>query len=1083
MFSGQSSEFTDRSDSVRQRIGRPDRLPRLHARAARLGLAILLGVGAVASGAQAQTLPRGPYLQLGTPTSIVVRWRTDQWSDSVVRYGTSLSSLSQSAASPTATKEHEVVLGGLAPGTRYYYSVGSSGAVLAGGDGDHSFVTAPLAGATEPVRVWVLGDSGSANADADAVRDAFDQQAGARIADLWLMLGDNAYPEGTDAEYQAAVFDTYPAQLRRSVLWPSLGNHDARSPGSADSTTQTGPYYDIFTLPRAAEAGGVPSKTEAYYSFDFANVHFVALNSFDSDRSPGGPMLTWLAQDLAANTQNWTIAFWHHPPHNKGGSHDSDTEVYMVEMRENALPILESYDVDLVLTGHGHSYTRSFLIDGHYGPHDTYSVAAMLVDGGDGQEDGGGAYAKSGLAGASWEGVVYAIAGSSGKLSSNPRSYPSMHRNIMSLGSMMLDVYGGRLDATFHDDCGRARDDFTILKGADTLAPALVVVEPLDETYVRAHFAEPLDPATAEDPNSYTLDGGATVLGASLAPDGRSVLLETMILQEGTTYLLTANGVEDRSGNATAPGTGTSFGFETRPRHSIAGVAMALETKGNKKFVYATARISVDNGAGQPVPGATVVVAWDGLAEGRASGVTGADGTATLASDKVPSSQSGRFLLTVCRASVPGSRYDALANFEAEACIDTAGASCRLPSANTLPVAVDDAVTTPPETPIAVDVLANDSDADGDLLYVGKATQGDNGSVTVEGGIATYKPDNNFTGDDSFIYALKDGNGGHDTATVRVRVGDGGQGPANNPPTANEQGVATNEDVPLSITLTGSDPDSEDTLTYSVVGGPTNGSLSGTAPNLTYTPDPNFFGSDSFTFTANDGTVVSAPATVSITVNPVNDAPVADAQSVTTAEGTAVAITLAGSDVDGDPLTYAVVTGPANGSLSGSAPNLTYTPNADFSGADALTFVTNDGSVDSDLATVSIDVTGASTGDSNALYVWDSVFVSRTRGKGGAMHDERVTATIRRDSDADGVQEATDAVANNVQVMIELGNSTGMIVGSAIGTTNGEGVFRTNFFGHLADETYLATVTVLSLDPFSWNQSLDLPDQEHIIPH
>ncbi len=98
MFPGQSSEFIDRSDSVRQRIGRPDRLPRLRTRAARLGLAILLGVGAVAPGAEAQSLARGPYLQLGTPTSVVVRWRTDQSSDSVVRYGTSPSSLSQSAA-------------------------------------------------------------------------------------------------------------------------------------------------------------------------------------------------------------------------------------------------------------------------------------------------------------------------------------------------------------------------------------------------------------------------------------------------------------------------------------------------------------------------------------------------------------------------------------------------------------------------------------------------------------------------------------------------------------------------------------------------------------------------------------------------------------------------------------------------------------------------------------------------------------------------------------------------------------------------------------------------------------------------
>ena len=126
MFRGQSSEFTDRSDSGRQRIGRPDRLPRFRASAARLGLAILLGLGAVASGAQAEMLTRGPYLQLVTPTSVVVRWRTDQSSDSVVRYGPTPSSLLQSAASATATKEHEVVLGGLAPDTRYYYSVGSS---------------------------------------------------------------------------------------------------------------------------------------------------------------------------------------------------------------------------------------------------------------------------------------------------------------------------------------------------------------------------------------------------------------------------------------------------------------------------------------------------------------------------------------------------------------------------------------------------------------------------------------------------------------------------------------------------------------------------------------------------------------------------------------------------------------------------------------------------------------------------------------------------------------------------------------------------------------------------------------------
>jgi hypothetical protein len=137
---------------------------------------------------------------------------------------------------------------------------------------------------------------------------------------------------------------------------------------------------------------------------------------------------------------------------------------------------------------------------------------------------------------------------------------------------------------------------------------------------------------------------------------------------------------------------------------------------------------------------------------------------------------------------------------------------------------------------------------------------------------------------------------------------------------------------------------------------PANGSLSGSAPNMTYTPNNNFNGTDSFTFKANDGTVDSNEATVSITIDAVNDTPVADAQSVTTDENTPVAITLTASDVDGDSLTYSVVTTPVSGSLSGSAPNLTYTPNNNFNGQDSFTFTVNDGTVDSNEATVSITV-------------------------------------------------------------------------------------------------------------------------------
>ncbi|HUR32929.1 MAG TPA: metallophosphoesterase family protein [Vicinamibacterales bacterium] len=299
-------------------------------------------------------LTRGPYLQMGTPSSIVVRWRTGAASDSAVMYGPAPGSLIWSATSAAVTTEHEVTLSNLDPATTYYYSVGSTTQTLAG-DASHHFVTSPPAGTAQPARVWVLGDSGTADANARAVRDAFyGVNGGSAWANLWLMLGDNAYNSGTDAEFQSAVFDMYPVTLRQSVLWPTIGNHDG---ASADSATGTGPYYDVFTLPKSAQAGGLASGTEAYYSFDYGNIHFICLDSFETSRAVNGPMLTWLQNDLAATTQKWIVAFWHHPPYSKG-SHDSDTDTAMSEMRQNALPVLEAGGVDLVLAGHSHSYER-----------------------------------------------------------------------------------------------------------------------------------------------------------------------------------------------------------------------------------------------------------------------------------------------------------------------------------------------------------------------------------------------------------------------------------------------------------------------------------------------------------------------------------------------------------------------------------------------------------------------------------------------------------------------------------------------------------------------------------------------------
>ena len=402
------------------------------------------------------TVTRGPYLQSGSTSSMVIRWRSDEDTDSVVAYGADPTSLTNVATSAATATEHQVRIDGLAADTRYYYAIGSSTAPLVGANDDHFFATAPQSGAARPTRIWVLGDSGTANDSARSVRDAYDSFTGSRGTDLWLMLGDNAYSDGTDDEYQEAVFEMYPDTLRNAVLWPTLGNHDGHS---AESASQTGPYYDIFTLPTAAEAGGVRSGTEAYYAFDYGNVHFVCLDSYDSDPDPSGPMMTWMENDLAATAQPWIVAFWHHPPYTKG-SHDSNSEGRLEDMREFALPILEAYGVDLVLSGHSHSYERSMLLNAHYGASDTLT-GSMIMDSGDGQEGGDGAYSKPD---STAEGAVYIVAGSSGKTSSADLDHPAMYISLAELGSVVLDVDGARLEATFLDDSGSALDSFTIRK-------------------------------------------------------------------------------------------------------------------------------------------------------------------------------------------------------------------------------------------------------------------------------------------------------------------------------------------------------------------------------------------------------------------------------------------------------------------------------------------------------------------------------------------------------------------------------------------------------------------------------------------
>ena len=410
------------------------------------------------------SVTRGPYLQCGAPTHVTVRWRTDTPTDSRVRFGPNQASLSLAADNAAIVTDHVVVINGLVPGTKYYYSVGTTTAAVAGGDANHYFVTSPPVGAAPPVRIWAIGDAGTATASQRAVRDAFYAVNGSRLIDFWMMLGDNAYNSGTDADYQAGVFDIYPEVLRHSILWSTLGNHDT---DQSTVNNDAYPYFSIFSFATAGECGGIASGSKHYYSFDYGNVHVVCLDSMTSDRTAAGAMAIWLQNDLAATSADWIIAFWHHPPYTKG-SHDSDSEAALIEMRQVFNPILEAAGVDLVLSGHSHSYERSYLLDGHYGLSNTLT-AAMKVNAGDGRDSGGGAYLKPpDLLGR--HGAVYSVVGSSGKIGGGALNHPAMCVSLNQLGSLVIEINGNRLDAQFVRETGAIDDSFTILKD---LRPAI----------------------------------------------------------------------------------------------------------------------------------------------------------------------------------------------------------------------------------------------------------------------------------------------------------------------------------------------------------------------------------------------------------------------------------------------------------------------------------------------------------------------------------------------------------------------------------------------------------------------------------
>lgn len=382
------------------------------------------------------------------------------------------------SADETELGHMEAKLNRLRPDRRYFYIIGEPGHGAL--DIEQRFKTAPRANRPPRdgnTRIWLIGDSGTETeqspftgefthpGEAEEVKQGFltyQQNNRREEIDLFVLLGDNAYLEGTDAQWQGAFFDIYPNIMNKAAVWPTIGNHEmggacfdlsafiGAPPGSfftflggttdfSDPALFNGgpadcssgepvpgpdgsgpPYLGIFSLPAAGELGGAPSGTEQYYSMNYGNVHLVSLDGqlSNADDDQRQAMADWLVADLSGNNRDWTIVIFHHPPYSKGENHNSDFEQREIDLREVFTPIFEDHGVDAVYGGHAHSYERSYYLNGHQGMSDTFdpNIHAELNQIGEpaiGQ--GNEKYSQISDDSGEDDKVVYTVAGSSGK--------------------------------------------------------------------------------------------------------------------------------------------------------------------------------------------------------------------------------------------------------------------------------------------------------------------------------------------------------------------------------------------------------------------------------------------------------------------------------------------------------------------------------------------------------------------------------------------------------------------------------------------------------------------------------------------
>ncbi len=519
---------------------------------------VTLAAAVTAASALAGTPPERLFLQQLTHDGVIVKWRGGDATEVCYSTNMAMlydrNSRRCVAGVPTAGGHREARLTRLASNLTYFYSLGDTVSPTQKFRTAPDWNKPPRDGNTH---ILIVGDSGTQSegghdGEAAAVLAGFNAynatQGRNEPVDLFLALGDTAYLLGTDAQWQQSFFEIYPDILKSAAALPTIGNHEMGygplpicllspaacqgnppkpiDPNARESIPYGGlstssnaadydgdgdlqpdgtgmPYLDIFSLPTAGESGGLASGTEQYYSVDYGNVHIVSLDSQVSARDPEQrqAMKEWLIADLGANDRDWTIVIFHHPPYTKGANHDSDdtngglgVDQPEWDMRNEFTPVFEDYGVDLVYSGHSHSYERSYYLRGHTGTSDTFDPATHAELNGFGEPAlgyGNDTYDQvSATSGGVDDRVVYTVAGSSGKADKGVRAgdvtlpeewlrhaahvpqpadssctgegLEGCRHGLAVKGSVVVDASFFELTAKFVDVDGKVLDQFTI---------------------------------------------------------------------------------------------------------------------------------------------------------------------------------------------------------------------------------------------------------------------------------------------------------------------------------------------------------------------------------------------------------------------------------------------------------------------------------------------------------------------------------------------------------------------------------------------------------------------------------------------